>query len=276
MAALSRNVERGLTEQVCLQAVRAAVDEAPGDRLVHGGALQGAQMQGAGAGVVGAARISAQLEEPLGRRERGLVPARSVQQGPLVRPACPHRDLRCAPLSDSLCETDLVARLTQRRSELLQVQVGKCASAKMSRGAGGAAYQLGAQHANSIEHWYAYMPGLKVVCPATPYDMKGLLKTSIRDDNPVCFFESELTYSLKGPVPEEEYTIPLGVADIKREGSDVTLVTWSKNVFLTLEVAAALEEEGISAEVVDLRTLRPLDKDAIFNSVAKTSINALR
>ena len=139
------------------------------------------------------------------------------------------------------------------------------------RGAGGAAYQLGAQHANSIEHFYAYTPGLKVVCPATPYDMKGLLKSCIRDDNPVCFFESELTYSLKGPVPEEEYTIPLGVADIKKEGSDVTLITWSKNVFLTLEVAEELEKEGISAEVVDLRTLRPLDKEAIFNSVAKTN-----
>ncbi|MCB0319917.1 MAG: alpha-ketoacid dehydrogenase subunit beta [Bdellovibrionales bacterium] len=138
------------------------------------------------------------------------------------------------------------------------------------RGAGGAAYQLGAQHANSFEHFYAYTPGLKVVCPSTPYDMKGLLKSSIRDDNPVCFFESELTYSVKGHVPEGEYTIPLGVADIKREGSDVTLISWSKNVFLTLEVAEELAQQGISAEVVDLRTLRPLDTDAIFRSVSKT------
>jgi len=138
------------------------------------------------------------------------------------------------------------------------------------RGAGGAAYQLGAQHASSFEHFYAYTPGLKVICPSTPYDMKGLLKSAIRDDNPVCFFESELTYSLKGHVPEEEYLIPIGEADIKREGSDITLISWSKNVFLTLEVADALKEEGISAEVVDLRTLRPLDKEAIFRSVAKT------
>lgn len=138
------------------------------------------------------------------------------------------------------------------------------------RGAGGAAFQLGAQHANSFESFYAYTPGLKVVAPATPYDMKGLLKSCIRDDNPCIFLESELTYSLKGPVPEEEYTIPLGVADIKREGSDVTLITWSKNVFMTLEIAKSLEEEGVSAEVIDLRTLRPLDKDAIFKSVAKT------
>lgn len=138
------------------------------------------------------------------------------------------------------------------------------------RGAGGAAYQLGAQHANSFDHFYAYTPGLVVVSPSTPYDMKGLLKSSIRDDNPVVFFESELTYSLKGPVPEEEYTIPIGVADIKRQGSDVTLITWGKNVFLTLDVAKDLEAQGISAEVIDLRTLRPLDTQAIFNSVAKT------
>jgi len=138
------------------------------------------------------------------------------------------------------------------------------------RGAGGAAYQLGAQHANSFESFYAYTPGLIVVAPATPYDMKGLLKSSIRDNNPVVFLESELTYSLKGPVPEEEYLIPIGVADIKREGSDITLITWSKNVFLTLEVAEALAKEGVSAEVIDLRTLRPLDKQAVLNSVAKT------
>jgi len=138
------------------------------------------------------------------------------------------------------------------------------------RGAGGAAYQLGAQHANSFEGFYAYTPGLITIAPSTPYDMKGLLKSAIRDDNPVVFLESELTYSLKGEVPEEEYLIPIGKADIKQEGSDITLISWSKNVFLTLEVAKALKEEGISAEVIDLRTLRPLDKDAIFNSVRKT------
>jgi pyruvate dehydrogenase E1 component beta subunit len=138
------------------------------------------------------------------------------------------------------------------------------------RGAGGAPFQVGAQHTNSFEHFYAYTPGLIVISPSTPYDMKGLLKSAIRDDNPVCFFESELTYSLKGPVPEEEYLIPIGVADIKKEGSDITLISWSKNVFLTLEVASALEAEGIAAEVIDLRTLRPLDREAIFKSVAKT------
>lgn len=138
------------------------------------------------------------------------------------------------------------------------------------RGAGGAAFQLGAQHANSLEGYYASIPGLIAIAPSTPYDMKGLLKSAIRDDNPVVFFESELTYSLKGAVPEEEYLIPIGVADVKREGSDITLISWSKNVFLTLEVAEALAQQGISAEVVDLRSLRPLDKETVFQSIAKT------
>ena len=138
------------------------------------------------------------------------------------------------------------------------------------RGAGGAAFQLGAQHANSFDSFYAYTPGLIVIAPATPHDMKGLLKSAIRDDNPVVFFESELTYSLKGPVPEEEYLVPIGKAEVKREGTDVTLITWSKNLFLTLQVAESLAEQGISAEVVDLRTLRPLDTETVFTSVAKT------
>lgn len=138
------------------------------------------------------------------------------------------------------------------------------------RGAGGAAFQLGAQHANSFEHFYAYTPGLIVVAPSTPRDMKGLLKSSIRDDNPVVFFESELTYSMKGHVPLEEYLIPLGKADIKRVGSDITIISWSKNVHMALQVADELQNAGVSAEVVDLRTLRPLDKDAVLNSVAKT------
>lgn len=147
---------------------------------------------------------------------------------------------------------------------------GKISCPIVFRGANGAAYQLGAQHANSTEQWYSYVPGLKVIAPSTPYDMKGLLKSAIRDDDPVIFFESELTYNLKGEVPEEEYLIPIGKADIKREGTDVTLISWSKNVFQTLSVAEKLAKESISAEVIDLRTLRPLDKEAIFNSVRKT------
>ncbi len=138
------------------------------------------------------------------------------------------------------------------------------------RGAGGAASQLAAQHGNSFEHFFAYTPGLVVVAPSTPYDFKGLLKSSIRNDNPVCFFESELTYSMKGEVPEEEYLIPLGKAEVKRAGADLTIISWSKNVFLALQVAEQLASKGVSAEVIDLRTLRPLDKETILTSVAKT------
>lgn len=167
----------------------------------------------------------------------------------------------------SLCAIDQILN-TAAKSRLMSA--GQISCPIVFRGAGGAAFQLGAQHANSFEQFYAYTPGLIVVAPATPYDMKGLLKSSIRDDNPVVFFESELTYGKRGPVPEGEYIIPIGKADIKREGTDVTLITWSKNVFLTLDTAEALAQEGISAEVVDLRTLRPVDREAVLTSVAKT------
>lgn len=151
------------------------------------------------------------------------------------------------------------------------MSAGKIGCPIVFRGAGGAAFQLGAQHANSFEHFYAYTPGLTVIAPCTPYDMKGLLKAAIRDDNPVVFFESELTYSTRGPVPEGEYVLPIGKAEIKREGNDVTLISWSKNTYLTLQVAEDLAAKGISAEVIDLRTLRPLDTETIFKSVAKTN-----
>ena len=167
----------------------------------------------------------------------------------------------------SLCAIDQILN-TAAKARLMSAGAISCPI--VFRGAGGAAFQLGAQHANSFDGFYAYTPGLIVVAPATPYDMKGLLKSSIRNDNPVVFFESELTYGKRGPVPEGEYLVPIGKADIKREGSDVTLVTWSKNLFLVLDTAEELAQQGISAEVVDLRTLRPLDKEALFNSVAKT------
>jgi pyruvate dehydrogenase E1 component beta subunit len=167
----------------------------------------------------------------------------------------------------SLCAIDQIIN-TAAKARLMSA--GQLSCPIVFRGAGGAAFQLGAQHANSFEQFYAYTPGLIVVAPATPYDMKGLLKSSIRDDNPVVFFESELTYGKRGPVPEGEYLVPIGKADIKREGSDVTIITWSKSVFLCLDAAEALAQEGISAEVVDLRTLRPLDREAVLSSVAKT------
>ena len=138
------------------------------------------------------------------------------------------------------------------------------------RGPGGAALQLGSQHSQALEAHYAHIPGLKVVMPATPADAKGLLKSSIRDDNPVIFIEGEMLYNSKGEVPDGDYTIPIGVADIKREGGDVTLVCHSKTVTVALKAAEQLAGEGINAEVVDLRTIRPLDTASILASVSKT------
>jgi len=139
------------------------------------------------------------------------------------------------------------------------------------RGPGGAAHQLAAQHSQSIESWYAHVPGLKVVAPSTPYDAKGLLKTAIRDDDPVIFFEGETLYGSKGEVPTEEYTIPIGVADIKRAGTDVTLVAWSKMVSVALKAAEELAAQGVSCEIIDPRSLRPFDDAPILASVAKTN-----
>jgi len=135
----------------------------------------------------------------------------------------------------------------------------------------GAARRSAAQHSQSLHAWFSHVPGLKVVLPSTPYDAKGLLKTAIRDDNPVVFFEDKMSYKLKGPVPTEEYTIPFGVADIKRAGTDITLVGTSSMVQLAMEAAALLEEVGVSAEVVDPRTTWPLDERTLIESVKKTS-----
>jgi pyruvate dehydrogenase E1 component beta subunit len=140
------------------------------------------------------------------------------------------------------------------------------------RGPSGAALQLSAQHSQALEATYAHYPGLKVVIPATPADAKGLLKASIRDDDPVIFLEAELLYAMKGEVPDDDdFVIPLGVADVKREGSDVSILTHGKMVHVCLQAAQTMEKDGISAEVVDLRTLRPLDVDAIMNSITKTN-----
>ena len=135
----------------------------------------------------------------------------------------------------------------------------------------GATRRSAAQHSQSLHAWFCHIPGLKVVMPSTPYDAKGLLKTAIRDENPVVFFEDKMMYRLKGPVPTEEYTIPLGVADIKRAGDDITIVATSSMVQVALGAASLLEESGISAEVIDPRTLWPLDEKTIIDSVKKTS-----
>jgi len=139
------------------------------------------------------------------------------------------------------------------------------------RGPTGNAGQLGAQHSQNFENWYANCPGLKVVVPSNPYDAKGLLKSSIRDNDPVIFMESELMYGDKGEVPEEEYIIPIGVADVVKEGSDVTIVSFGKMMKIARAAAAELEKDDIHAEVIDLRTVRPIDYATIVESVKKTN-----
>jgi acetoin:2,6-dichlorophenolindophenol oxidoreductase subunit beta len=135
----------------------------------------------------------------------------------------------------------------------------------------GASRRSAAQHSQSLHAWLSHVPGLKVVLPSTPYDAKGLLKTAIRDDNPVIFFEDKMMFRMKGPVPVEDYTIPLGLADIKREGEDITIVATSSMVQVALGAAKLLEEIGISAEVVDPRTTWPLDEKTLIESAKKTS-----
>src|SRR2546426_9025290 len=140
------------------------------------------------------------------------------------------------------------------------------------RGPGGSAFQVSSQHSQALESWFAYFPGLKVVMPSTPADAKGLLKSSIRDDDPVIFIEQERMYGNKGEVPDDaDFTIPLGVADIKREGTDVTIVARSLMVPVALKAAEELEKDGVSGEVIDPSTIRPLDIETIIESVKKTN-----
>lgn len=131
--------------------------------------------------------------------------------------------------------------------------------------------QLAATHSQSFEHWFAYCPGLKVVAPSNPYDAKGLLRAAIRDDDPVIFIESLALYDTKGEVPDDDFVVPIGVAEVKRAGHDVTVVAYSRMTAVALQVAQRLAEEGISVEVVDLRSLRPLDRPTIIASVKKTN-----
>jgi pyruvate dehydrogenase E1 component beta subunit len=157
-------------------------------------------------------------------------------------------------------------------SKMLAMSGGQVSCPIVFRGANGSAGQLGAQHSTAFESYYANIPGLKVVSVSNPYDAKGLLKQSIRyEEDPVIFMESEVMYGEKGEVPEEEYYIPLGKSDIKRAGTDVTIVSWAKMMKVALGAAAELEKEGISAEVIDIRTVRPLDWMTILDSVKKTN-----
>jgi pyruvate dehydrogenase E1 component beta subunit len=163
-----------------------------------------------------------------------------------------------------------VDQLVNSAAKMRYMSNGQVGVPAVFRGPGGAALQLGAQHSQAFESWYAHIPGLKVVMPATPADAKGLLKSAIRDDNPVIFIEGEMLYNLKGEVPAGELVIPIGQADLKREGGDVTIVCHSKTVSVSLKAAEQLANDGVNADVLDLRTIRPLDTDAVLNSVAKT------
>ena len=163
-----------------------------------------------------------------------------------------------------------VDQLINSAAKMRYMSNGQVGVPAVFRGPGGSALQLAAQHSQAFESWYAHIPGLKVVMPATPADAKGLLKSAIRDDNPVVFIEGEMLYNTKGEVPEGEHVVPLGRADIKREGGDVTIVCHSKTVSVSLKAAGQLAEDGVQAEVLDLRTIRPLDTESVLNSVAKT------
>lgn len=162
-------------------------------------------------------------------------------------------------------------QILNHASKMLAMSGGQFGCPIVFRGPNGSAGQLGAQHSMAFESWYANIPGLKVISVSNPYDAKGLLKSAIRDDDPVVFMESEVMYGDLGHVPEEEYLIPIGKADIKRSGTDVTIVSFNKMMKVALKSAEELEKEGIQAEVIDLRTIRPLDIDTIINSVKKTN-----
>ncbi len=165
-----------------------------------------------------------------------------------------------------------IDQVVNSAAKMLYMSGGQIPVPIVFRGPGGAALQLAAQHSQAFEAWYAHVPGLKVVVPATPHDAKGLLKAAIRDDNPVVFLEGEMLYNMKGDVPDGEYTVPIGVADVKRQGTDVTVICHSKTVAVAERAAERLAAElNVSAEVVDLRSIRPLDTDTIVASVQKTN-----
>jgi pyruvate dehydrogenase E1 component beta subunit len=164
-----------------------------------------------------------------------------------------------------------IDQVVNAAAKMLYMSGGQFPMPMVFRGPNGAALQLGAQHSQAWESWLAHIPGLKVVAPATPYDAKGLLKAAIRDDNPVCFLEGEMLYNTKGEVPDDDYIVPIGKAELKREGEHVTLVSHGKMVLVALQAADQMAKEGITCDVVDLRTIRPMDVDAITASVKKTS-----
>ena len=164
-----------------------------------------------------------------------------------------------------------IDQIINNAAKIRQMSGGQFNCPIVFRGPTASAGQLAATHSQAFENWFANTPGLKVIVPSNPYDAKGLLKSAIRDDDPVIFMESEQMYGDKGEVPEGEYTIPIGVADIKREGSDVTIVSFGKIIKEAYKAADELQKENISCEIIDLRTVRPMDHETILNSVKKTN-----
>ena len=164
-----------------------------------------------------------------------------------------------------------IDQIINNAAKIRQMSGGQFNCPIVFRGPTGSAGQLGATHSQSFENWFANTPGLKVIVPSNPYDAKGLLKAAIRDDDPVIFMESEQMYGDKGEVPEGEYTIPIGLADIKRAGTDVTIVSFGKIIKEAYKAADELEKEGISIEIIDLRTVKPMDHEMILTSVKKTN-----
>jgi pyruvate dehydrogenase E1 component beta subunit len=163
-----------------------------------------------------------------------------------------------------------IDQIVNNAAKIRQMSGGQFAIPIVFRGPSGSAVQVASQHSQAFESYYAYVPGLKLVMPSVPSDAKGLLKSAIRDDNPVIFMEGETLYAVTGEVPPGEYVIPLGKGDVKRQGKDCTVVAWSKMVHTALDAAKQLASEGIEIEIVDPRTLRPLDDELIFESVRKT------
>ncbi len=164
-----------------------------------------------------------------------------------------------------------IDQIINNAAKIRQMSGGQFPCPIVFRGPTGSAGQLAATHSQAFESWYANCPGLKVIVPSNPYDAKGLLKSAIRDNDPVIFMESEQMYGDKGEVPEGEFTLPIGVADIKRQGNDVTIVSFGKIIKEAYKAADALEKEGVSCEIIDLRTVRPLDYNTVFESVKKTN-----
>jgi len=164
-----------------------------------------------------------------------------------------------------------IDQIINNAAKIRQMSGGQFPCPIVFRGPTASAGQLAATHSQAFESWYANCPGLKVIVPSNPYDAKGLLKAAIRDDDPVIFMESEQMYGDKGEVPEDEYILPIGVADIKRKGDDVTIVSFGKIIKEAYKAAAVLEKEGIQCEIIDLRTVRPMDYATIFESVKKTN-----